>query len=163
MNIAASLDKNGAIVVKFNRTSGMGPTNKLEEPVYQFALSTSPDGEKTTLNTYVTNEGNPIGLNIALPELSADVIKDMGKNVVQPPFLKENVIYYVWVRAVYPTYGTSEWSKTLASKAIPSIPSAIEYAKVETGDKRLVVSWKAKDGERYGVGIDSGSGCQQPF
>lgn len=152
VDIAASLDTGGEIVVvQFNRTSGIGPDNNREEPIYQYALSTSPDGAKTLLDKPVSNTGNPIRLYIALK--GADTSKITSKNIVEYDF-ELNKVYYVWVRAVYPTYGTSEWSKTLANATIPSKPTAIENANVEKGDKRLVVSWTKKEGEQYGVNLD---------
>ena len=151
-DVAVSLDTGGDIVgIQFNRSAGIGPDNNREEPIYEYALSTSPDGEKTLLNTKVPNTGNPIRLYIALP--GADTSKVSSFTVVERDLIP-NQVYYVWVRAIYPTYGTSEWSKTLANFTIPPKPSAIENATVKKGDRRLVVSWTKKEGEQYIVNLD---------
>ncbi len=147
VDVAASVSGD-IITLQFDRSDGIGPEGNKVEPTYQYAISTSVDGEKHIFEQQVPNEGNPIRFSIA--KTGADT-SGISWTVV-PYDLVEGQQYYIFVRAIYAGYGTSEW--TWAASGIEAAPQPVENPKVELGDRRIVVSWTPKFGEQYGVNID---------
>jgi hypothetical protein len=135
--------KSSYLLVQFSRVAGIGGEGSQNNPSYEVSIGTKEDGsDKELLGTVPAVSSNLVRFEIVKSGTASDTVFVYSA-------LQDGFQYWIFVRTNFGSYGFSDYAK-LSAVAIP-MPSPIEDAKVEVGDKRIVVSWTAKPYEEYSV------------
>jgi hypothetical protein len=144
-NNMALTAKSGSLIVQFSQVKAIGSGGA---PTYEVSIGTKEDGsDKALVGTVPAATSNLVRF-----EIYRSGVTPTSDTAFEYPALVDGATYWIFVRTNFGDYGYSDYAK-LSAVPIP-MPTAIEGARVEVGDKRIVVSWTAKPYEEYGVQED---------
>lgn len=146
--------KHEEFAVQFSKISGIGSENNQILPYFEFFINTD---ENINSAEYIgkvqqINDGSGLMRQFIKPEKQ----ESDGDNIVLIYPIKDEVEYYVWVRACYEGYGCSEYTMTKATPVpYPSILTK-DDVEVFAGDTTIFIKIKNHSKyDEYGILADS--------
>ena len=146
--------KHEEFAVQFSKIAGIGAENSKVLPYFEFFINTKDDvaSAENIGKVQQIDDGSGIMRQFIKPSKT----ESDGENIVLTYPLKDEVEYFVWVRACYESYGCSGF--TMAKATPVPYPSKLTLDDVEVygGDKTIFIKIKNKKKyDEYGILADN--------